>query len=71
MHCGTQRYRVRGCHAGTLHGHGVSCGCGCACHAGSRIPTREETVGRLERYLAHLQGEAQAVEERLAALRDE
>ncbi|MBC7093037.1 hypothetical protein H5T53_03400 [Candidatus Bipolaricaulota bacterium] len=65
------------------HHHGYHCCCpprghhdGC-CEAGSgsglgfhrRLLSREERVARLEAYLAELQAEARAVEERIAELR--
>jgi hypothetical protein len=34
-----------------------------------RIPTREETLGWLEKYLNHLQAEAKRAEERIAELK--
>ncbi len=69
MHCGTRGHPGHRCHAGPMRPHGASCGCGA--HAWRRFQTREETIGRLERYLQDLQKEAQAVEERIAALKDE
>ena len=78
MHCGTGHHARRGHHAGQCghHGgqsahHAASCGCGCESHGWRRFETREETIGGLERYLEDLQKEAQAVEERIAALKDE
>jgi hypothetical protein len=71
MHCGTRAHSSHGCHAGPARSHGASCRCGCGTHAWRRFQTREETIGRLERYLEDLQKEAQAVEERIAALKDE
>jgi hypothetical protein len=71
MHCGTSKHPGHGCHAGPVRSHGASCGCGCGTHAWRRFQTREEMVERLERYLGDLHKEAQAVEERIAALRDE
>ena len=79
MNCGTRKHPGQGCHAGPVFGpahgpaggRGALCGCGCGSHAWRRFQTREETVGRLERYLQDLQKEAQAVEERLAALKAE
>ena len=79
MNCGTRNHPGHRCHAGSApgsaHAHGASCApnipcaCGCGSHTWRRFQTREETVGRLERYLEDLQTEAQAVEERIAALR--
>ena len=69
MDCGTRRHPGRVCHTGPAHG--ASCGCGCANHAWRRFQTQEEAIGRLERYLQDLQKEAQAVEERIAALKAE
>jgi hypothetical protein len=71
MHCGTRGHAGHSCRPGPVWAHGASCGCGCGTHAGRRFQTREETIGRLERYLGDLQKEAQAVEERIAALKDE
>jgi hypothetical protein len=73
MHCGTRGHPGGGCHAGPARPHGASCGCGRrdGAHAWRRFQTREETLERLERYLGDLQKEAQAVEERIAALKDE
>ena len=64
MNCGTRNHRGQGCH-GPVHA------CGCGGHAWRRFQGREERVGRLERYLEDLQKEAQAVEERIAALQAE
>jgi hypothetical protein len=71
MHCRTSGHPGHGCHAGPVRPHGASCGCGCGTHAWRRFQTREERIGGLERYLEDLQEEAQAVEERIAALRGE
>ena len=75
MNCGTRKHQGHGGCVGPAHGsvraHQVSCACGCGSHAWRRFQTQEETVGRLERYLEDLQTEAQAVEERIAALRAE
>ena len=72
MHCGTWNHFGRGCHTGPApgpaHHHAAACGCGCDTHTWRRFPTEAETVGRLERYLQDLKKEAQAVEERIAAL---
>ena len=73
MTCGTRKHPGQRCHVGhtRAHAHGAACGCGCGSHGWRRFQTREETVGRLERYLEELQKEAQVVEERIAALRAE
>ena len=71
MHCETRKHPGHGCHTGPVRPDSASCGCGCGAHAWRRFQTREETVGRLERYLEDLQKEAQAVEERMAALKGE
>ena len=73
MNCGTRNHSRHGCCADRAHGpaHGALCGCGCGSHGWRRFQTREETVGRLERYLEDLQTEALAVEERIAALQAE
>ena len=71
MHCGTGKHPGRGCHTGAVRPHSASCGCGCGAHGWRRFQTQEETIGRLERYLEELQKEAQAVEERIAALKGE
>jgi hypothetical protein len=71
MHCGTRRHPGQDCHAGTVRPHGGSCACGCGAHPWRSFQTQEKVVGRLERYLEELQKEAQAVEERIAVLKDE
>ena len=55
------------------HRHGGSCGCGCGGHSrfGPRFWTKKEKVAWLEEYLGGLREEAQAVEERIAALKGE
>ena len=59
-------------------GHACSCGeghgeCECGCHGGHhferRFQTKAEQIAELEKYLADLKAEVQAVEERLADLR--
>ena len=71
MHCGTRKHHGHSCHNGPVRPHSASCGCGCGTHVWRRFQTREEAGRRLERYLEELQKEAQAVEERIAALKDE
>ena len=71
MHCGTRKHPGQGCPPGPVRRHAAACGCGCETHAWRRFPTEAETLGRLERYLQDLQKEAQAVEERIAALQAE
>jgi hypothetical protein len=71
MHCETRKHPGHRCHTGPVRPDSVSCGCGCGAHAWRRFQTREETIGRLERYLEDLQKEAQAVQERIAALKGE
>jgi len=71
MHCGTRKDPGQGCHSGPMRPHGTSCGCRCGAHSWRRFQTQEEVIGRLERYLEELQKEAQAVEERIAALKGE
>ena len=63
------------------HRHGCDCGksesacdCGCECGCGHgkfhrRHQTKAEQIAELEKYLAELRTEVQAVEERLAELR--
>lgn len=51
--------------------HGGSCGCGCLPHSGRGFWTRDEKVAWLEEYLEGLQREAKAVEERIAAMKEE
>lgn len=61
-----------GSHHGGMHRshhHGGSCGC--LPHSGHRFWTRDEKVAWLEEYLEGLQGEAKAVEERIAAMKEE
>jgi len=60
------------------HRHGCDCGksesacdCGCECGCGHgkfhrRYQTKAEQIAQLEKYLAELKTEVQAVEERLA-----
>lgn len=67
MCCGT------GSHHGSWHWghhHGGFCACGPSCF-GPCFSTKEEKVAWLERYLEGLQGEAKAVGERIAALKEE
>jgi hypothetical protein len=48
------------------------CGCDCGCHSDKfqrRYQTKAEQIAGLEKYLAELKTEVQAVEERLADLR--
>jgi len=78
MHCGTGHHAGHGHRAGRCghHGrqgarHAASWGCGCEPHGWRRFQTQEERIGQLERYLEDLQTEAQAVGERIAALRAE
>ena len=71
--------RGRGeCCGGHVTRHHCGCQCECSCHhpaAGGERPswrrfaTREERAAALEEYLHELRAEAQAVEERIAALR--
>lgn len=60
------------------HQHDGDCGCGCSCHGDRgemqrpfqrRFSTREERIARLDAYLQDLRAEAQAVEERIQALK--
>ena len=71
MHCGTRNHPGQGCPSIQGRHHAASCGCGCGSHTWRRFQTQEESVGRLGRYLQDLQKEAQAVEERIAALKAE
>jgi hypothetical protein len=78
MHYGARHHAdhgLRACrcgrHGGQGERHAASCGCGCETHGWRRFQTKEEAVERLERYLQDLQKEAQAVEERIAALKAE
>ncbi len=52
-------------------GGGCDCGCGCACAPKfqRRYQTKAEQIAKLEKYLAELKLEVQAVEEHLADLR--
>lgn len=56
------------CGCGRGH-HGGSCGCGGGFER--RFLTKEEKIAGLQEYLESLQKEAQAVEERIAALKGE
>ena len=69
MHCDTRGHHGhRRCHCGHGHGyHGGECGCGGG--FGRRFLTKEEKIAELEEYLESLKKEAQAVEERIAALK--
>ena len=74
-----------GCNEGHGHRHhhhrhhGCECGEGCHCKEGGckcgggrfhrRYQTKAERISELEEYLAELKSEAQAVEEKLAELR--
>lgn len=61
-----------GCDCDCDCGCGCGCCCDCGCHAGKfqrRYKTKAEQIAELERYLAELKTELQAVEERLADLR--
>ena len=64
-----------GCGCGSTHGrhhaHGSGCGCGAGFGFGACFATRDEKVSWLEQYLESLQQEVQAVEERIAKLREE
>ena len=80
MGCGSKAHHPGGHGSGHWgghgRGHGRPHGCDCGCHtAGFRFghcfATREEKVSWLERYLEGLQEEAQAVEERIAKLKEE
>ena len=70
MCCESESHRG-GWHRG--HRHGCSCGCGCGGHSrfGPRFWTKKEKIAWLEEYLEGLREEAQAVEERIAALKGE
>lgn len=71
MNCETRGHHGHGrrqCGCGQGH-HGGSCGCGCGKGFGRRFLTKEEKIAGLEEYLESLQKEAQAVEERIAALK--
>lgn len=58
----------RGHHGGHRHGGG----CGCGQHRGfrRRFWTKEERIAWLESYLENLQAEAQAVEEKIAKMKE-
>lgn len=71
MCCGTGSH-----HGGRYRGHHHGCDCGCGCGGGHshferRFLTKEEKAVQLEQYLESLQAEAQAVEERIVALKAE
>ena len=80
--CGREEHeRDQECDCGSGHeGHRrhYACGCRCCCHEGPwqperrfwrRFSTRDERVARLEGYLEDLRAEAQAVEERIQAMK--
>jgi hypothetical protein len=59
-------------HKGHRSGHhGHDCGCGCGFRFGPCFATGEEKLSWLEQYLEGLQEEAEAVEERIAKLKEE
>jgi hypothetical protein len=58
-------------HCGTGSHHSGFCGCGGYSPFGRCFLTKEEKTAWLERYLESLQAEAKAVEERIAALKEE
>jgi hypothetical protein len=51
--------------------HGSFCGCGALSHYGPRFMTKEQKIARLEEYLEGLRGEAKAVEEHIAEMKEE
>jgi len=59
------------CCGTTSHHGGGDCACCGSAHFGRRFVSKEEEVTRLEAYRESLQKEAQAVEERVAVLREE
>jgi hypothetical protein len=64
----------RGHHGGRHghgHGRGGDCGCGKGFRFGPCFATGEEKISWLEQYLEGLQEEIQAVEERIAKLKEE
>jgi ribosomal protein L9 len=69
MYCETRGHHGHGRrHCGCGQGnHGDSCECGRG--FGRRFLTKEEKSAGLQEYLENLQREAQAVEERIAALK--
>ena len=77
MCCETESHHGGRHHGGRRRGHhGCDCGCcGCGCGGHSRFErtfwTRDEKIAWLEEYLEDLQAEAKAVEERIAALKEE
>jgi len=74
MCCGTTGHHSSGHCAPRVSGHHhaalCACGCGGPVHFGRRFVTKEEQAAWLERYRESLQEEAQAVEERIAALKE-
>ena len=64
MDCGThKKHHHNGCCQ-----REQSCGCGHGFHIKRHFLTKEEKIARLESYLQDLQTEAQAVQERIAAM---
>jgi hypothetical protein len=53
------------------HHHAVLCACAGPAHFGRHCVTKEEKAAWLERYRESLQKEAKAVEEHIAALKEE
>jgi hypothetical protein len=73
MHCETRNHQGRRrhhCGCGQGH-HGGSCGCDYGEGFGRRFLTKEEKIVGLQEYLENLRKEAQAVEERITALKGE
>jgi len=68
MCCGHESHRS-GRHWG-LH-HGAFCACGGPFHFGRRFWTKKERASWLEQYLEALREEVNAVEERIAELKEE
>ena len=68
MCCGSESHHGGG-HRG--HHHGGSCTCGELFGFGPRFWTKKEKIAWLEQYLEGLQEEANAVKERIAALKGE
>lgn len=64
-----------GCGHGSYHSHVGWCGCvpaawGPGFPFGRRFPTREERIAWLEEYLKALQAEVEAVQKRIAELKE-
>ena len=68
MHCESKHHHSRQCRH---HHRDSSCCCGGNSYSGPSFWTRAEKIAKLEQYLEKLHEEAEAVKERIAALKGE